>query len=495
MVNKLTLFAVLLCCCPCVFGEDVVRDSTVKIHVTSRAPDFLRPWTKANPKKSSGSGAIIDGNRILTNYHVVRYAKQIFAQFNQSTERHAAEVVVAAPELDLALLKLEVESELEGRPHLEIQGGIPEFKGTVNVYGYPMGGDDLAVTEGIISRIEYASLSGTGSGLRIQVDAALNPGNSGGPAIVDKKITGLVFSGIREADGIGYLIPADEIIRFLDDAKDGKYDGKPNLFDDLQTTENSALRDKLQLKSDQTGIMVKQPYRDDDDYQLQPWDVITKVGEELIDNKGQVRVREDLRLMFQYFIPQLAHDGLVDLTVYRNGKEVEIQVPVQSEPETVFRELRGTYPRHFICGPVVFTVVSRDLLRTLGTKGVAYLSAMESPIISRTNVKPQFPGEEIVLLRLLPHRLTKGYDTVPFGNVAKINGTDVKNLQHTVEIIRDCTDEFLTLEMGGNFETIVFNRQELIDSTEDVLSDEGIRYQYSDDLKDVWETKTKTDDE
>ena len=468
-------------------AEDQIRDSVVKIHVTSRSPDFLRPWTKLNPRKSSGSGAIISGNRILTNNHVVRYAKQIFVQFNQSTDRHPARVIAKAPGMDLAILEMEDASLIEGRPALELQEGIPEMKSTVNVYGFPIGGDDLAITEGIVSRIEYGKLSGSGAGLRIQVDAALNPGNSGGPALIGNSITGLVYSGIREADNIGYLINAKEIQRFLDDIEDGQYDGKPNIYDSLQTLENESLRAKLGLAADQTGIMVKTPYRDGEEYPLKPWDVICKVGDYPVDNKGQVKVRDDLRLMFHYFIPELVVDGKVPVTVYRDAKEVGLQVPVTRFRELVFRELKGAYPRHFIFGPAVFTVASRDLIQGLGTKGLSLMSQMNSLIITRNQSKPEYEGEEIVLLRLLPHRITKGYDSIPFGVVTHINDQKVENLKDVVKKIRDCTDEFLILTMDGNYETLVFNRADMAESTEEILGDEGIRYQYSKEFEPIWE--------
>ena len=467
-------------------AEDSIRDSVVKIHVTSRSPDFLRPWTKANPRKSSGSGAIIAGDRILTNNHVVRYAKQIFVQFNQSTDRHPAKVLARAPGMDLAVLVMEDESLMDGRPALELEEGIPEMKSTVNVYGFPIGGDDLAITEGIVSRIEYGKLSGSGAGLRIQVDAALNPGNSGGPALIGDKITGLVYSGIREADNIGYLINAREINRFLEDIEDGTYDGKPNMFDALQTLENESLREKLGLTREQTGIMVKTPYRDDEEYPIQPWDVICKVGDYVIDNKGQVKVRDDLRLNFHYFIPELTVDGKVPVSVYRDAQEVQLLVPVTNYRDLILRELKGTYPRHFIFGPAVFTVASRDLVQALGSKGLALMTQMNSVIVARNQDKPKFAGEEIVLVRLLPHRLTKGYDTIPFGVVTQINDSEIKNLQDAVEKLRDCNDEFLTLTMDGNYETLVFRRSEMEESTEEILGDEGIRYQYSSDLDDVW---------
>ena len=65
-------------------AQDQIRDLVVKIHATQHAPNLLSPWRKRRPQQVKGSGVVIDGKRILTNAHVVRYAKQIYVQPNQS---------------------------------------------------------------------------------------------------------------------------------------------------------------------------------------------------------------------------------------------------------------------------------------------------------------------------------------------------------------------------------------------------------------------------
>ncbi len=468
---------------------DEVRDAVVKIHVTHRTPDFIRPWTKAASKKSTGSGAIIAGNRILTNAHVVHYASQIFVQFHQSTDRVPARVLHRWVGMDLALLELEDPAELEGKPVLEVAEGLPSVKETVNVYGYPMGGDDMAVTEGIISRVEFASYSSDVSGVRIQVDAALNPGNSGGPALVDGKIVGLVFSGIRTAENIGYLIPAEEIRMFLEDCDDGATDGKWALYEQLQTTENEALRERLGMDDGTTGVMVREPYSSDEDYPLKKWDVITHIGDEPIDNKGKVKVRDDLQLLFQYRVPQFTKDGKVELKVMRDKEVKTVLVPVCRKLNRIIATLDGEYPRHFVYGPMVFMPASTEMIRKAGTKGLAFFLAMESPLISRISDKPEQADQELVVYRLLTHRTMKGYGTAPYGVVRTLNGVDIQNLDQMVTILRDSKDEFLTIEPYGRHETIVFRRGDMEATTEDVLNDEGIRYQASDDLMELWEAK------
>ena len=296
-----SVVAVFFCCAPA-DARDAITNSVVKIFVTQRNPDFARPWSKESPDEVSGSGVIIDGKRILTNAHVVLYASQIFVQADQTTERVPAKVKAVAPGMDMAIIEVEKPSFFEGHPPLPVADGLPAVKQTVNVYGYPMGGEQLSVTQGIISRIEFTRIYYSVCGLRVQIDAALNPGNSGGPAVADGKIVGLVFSKFAKGENIGYLLAADEIRAFLEAVQGGTYNGKPQLWDYYQPTENEALRAKLGLTKE-SGVVVSAPFNPAPDYPLKKWDVITRIGDKPLDSQGNVKVNDSLRLTFQYFVP------------------------------------------------------------------------------------------------------------------------------------------------------------------------------------------------
>ncbi len=469
-------------------AQDTIRDSVVKIHATQRLPDFLRPWAKGTAREGSGSGAIIDGKRILTNAHVVLYASRILVQANQSTERVPATVEAIAPGIDLAILKLSNEAMFDTRPPLQLDEGLPKVKNTVNAYGFPIGGEQLSVTEGIISRVEYVPYADTEVGMRIQVDAALNPGNSGGPAIANGKIVGLVFSIIANADNIGYLIPVDEIRMFLNDIQDGKYEGKPKLLDSMQTVENKALREKLGLDAKTGGLMITRPYVTDESYPLKEWDVITHIGEQPIDNQGNIPVGDEMRLSFRYLIPKLVHDGVVDLTLWRGGQSIKVQFPVRYDNDLLIPHLSGNYPSYFTCGPLVFVTACQELVAALRGQGQAMLAVRQNPLISRWFDRKKSPDEQLVLLgpRISASPLVEGYDNQVFGVVTHINDVEIRSLAHLVETIQKAEGKFITFRVGGGYETMVFDRQELLDSTEKILEDEGIRYQMSDDLLKIW---------
>ena len=485
-----SLVVVLLFFSPVFIWADPIRNAVVKIHSSRRPPDFLRPWTKGPLRQSTGSGVVIDGNRILTNAHVVQYSSRLLVQGYQSTERLPAKIVGYAPEMDLALLELEDNSFFENRPPLQLADGIPKLKETVNVYGYPIGGDQLSITEGIISRIEFTRYFDLTPGLRIQIDAALNPGNSGGPALADGKIVGLVFSGIPSAENIGYLIPSEEICLFLSDLEDGKYNGKYKMLDEMQTVRNPALRKRLQLPADTGGVMIRKIFADREDYPLQVWDVITKIGDIPLDQEGNVQVEDNLRLSFQYLIPRYQQDGFVPLTIMRDGKEIEVQFPLVIDPDWLVKPLKGTYPQHFIFGPIVFSAGSQDLLRTAGPRGEALLASRRNPLIRRRFDLANQDQKELVVMgaRMFPHPIHEGYDPQVFAVVKKVNDQPVKGLLDLVKLIRASDGEFIIFELAGNYETLVFPRQEMFDITESILEDEGIRYQYSKELSSAWES-------
>ena len=126
-------------------------------------------------------------------------------------------------------------------------------------------------------------------------------------------------------------------------------------------TENEALRAKLGLKKE-TGVLVSCLYGAGPDFPLRRWDVITRIGEEPIDNQGNVKVKEDLRLNHEYLLPKLAKDGKVGLTIFRDGKTQEMQVPVPPNDNFVIPLLLEKYPRYFIYGPMVFMSANQKLV-------------------------------------------------------------------------------------------------------------------------------------
>src|SRR5437588_10056424 len=140
-------------------------------------------------------------------------------------------------------------------------GGIPELESTVSAYGYPLGGERMSVTTGIVSRIDFQlyTHSSVDSHLTIQISAQINPGNSGGPVMQNAKVVGVAFQGYSGdvAQGVAYMIPTPVIQRFLKDIKDGHYDKYVDLGVTTPKLQNTAHRHFLGLKDDGRGVLVE----------------------------------------------------------------------------------------------------------------------------------------------------------------------------------------------------------------------------------------------
>jgi S1-C subfamily serine protease len=470
-----------------------VEQSVVTVFATVRYPDVFKPWTKQAPREVAGSGVIIEGKRILTNAHVVLYASQVQVQANQSGNKITAAVEVAAPGIDLAVLKLEDESFFDGRPPLPRASALPDVKDPVMAYGFPTGGSSLSITKGIVSRIEFEPYRHSVSGLRIQIDAAINPGNSGGPAMAGDKMIGVAFSYLGKAQNIGYIIPNEEIELFLEDVADGRYDGKPAMFDALQTLENPALRRFLKLDASVEGIVVNEPFGRDASYPLKRWDVITRIGDTPVDNQGKIKLGTNHRVSFRYLVQKLARDGKVRLTVVRGGKALAIDLPVGADRPLVIPSLRGAYPSYFVYGPLAFSAATEELvggvLGAVASSPVAFAGVR--PLLSRLGDQPAFPGEEMVVVPgpFFPHKLVVGYGSAGGRAVKSVNGIAVRNLRHLVEILRDARGEMVTIDfLGQGQETLVLPHKEMLAATEDVLADNGIRSRGSPDTLAAWES-------
>ncbi len=478
---------------PAAAASSAVENSVVKIFSTVRNPDFGRPWTKATPTQISGSGVVIDGKRILTNAHVVHYASQIQVQAAHSGEKVSAKVEILATGIDLAILTLDDPAFFDTHPPLPRATKIPDPKDSVIVYGFPTGGTSLSVTKGIISRIEFASYNEGVAGLRIQIDAAINPGNSGGPAVVNDQMVGLAFSKLSAADNIGYIIPGEEIELFLKDIADGHYDGKWAMYDETQKLENSAMRQYLKLGPAQHGVMVAGPFNDNPDYPLKKWDVISKIGDRPIDDEGMINLGNDVRVSYRFFVQKIAQDAKVPLTIIRDGKEQNIQLPVGKFRPMLIPFLGDNYPSYYVFGPMVFTKATQEFVGRLGATSAqnalnfqTLLSTIGSPLALRRGDKPAFAGEELVVVTapFFPHKLDVGYIQSPVSWVVKsVNGIAIKNLAHLVQVLNDSKDEYLRFEFAGrDVELFIFPRQAMKDSTEGVLTDNDIRAQGSADV-------------
>jgi S1-C subfamily serine protease len=450
-------------------------DAVVKVTASLRYPNPIRPWTQAKAVEVSGSGVIIEGNKILTNAHLVEYATEVHVQSGPGADKIEARVESVARELDLAVLALTDKTFFRTRPPLPRSAKLPSARDTVEVYGFPIGGEEMSVTKGVISRIGYGPYF---PGVVLQVSAAINHGNSGGPAVVAGKMVGVVFSRLSDAENIGFVIPNEEIDFFLASVKSGRYTGKPRdaTFTQYQRLENESLRGLLKLDRRTKGIVVFPRRPSQASNPFLEFDVLTRIGGHNIDNDGMVRLPSGLRIPFFGVIPLVARANAVEVTVLRQGKLLRLSMPVTTANDRLVPGFRGEHPSYFIHGPLVFSP-ARDEAISEYFRLNPNLSTSRSLLLGRRYDRMSFPGEELVVVTtpMFDHKIAKGYDD-PLGQVlAEVNGQKVKNLRHLVEILRDSSDEHLKFRFADEgSEILVFRRTEMNRATNEILEEAGI---------------------
>ncbi|GFP79938.1 protease Do-like 9 [Phtheirospermum japonicum] len=327
-------------------------DSVVKVFCVHTEPNFSLPWQRKRQYSSSSSGFVINGKRVLTNAHSVEHYTQVKLKKRGSDTKYLATVLAIGTECDIALLTVEDDEFWEGVSPVDF-GDLPALQDAVTVVGYPIGGDTISVTSGVVSRIEILSyVYGSIELLGLQIDAAINSGNSGGPAFNDRGIcVGIAFQSLKNEDveNIGYVIPTPVIAHFIQDfEKNGTYTGFPNLGIEWQKMENPDLRLSMGMKPDQKGVLVRRiDPTSPQSKVLKPSDIILSFDEFDIANDGTVPFRHGERIGFSYLVSQKYTGDSAEIKVLRDSRTLKITVSLETQRRLIPAHIKGR-PPHII---------------------------------------------------------------------------------------------------------------------------------------------------
>jgi S1-C subfamily serine protease len=429
-----------------------VRAAVVKIFTTQQNPSYWDPWQPGWVQSPTGSGCIIPGERILTNAHVV--SNNTFLQVRRygQAEKHPARVLFVSHEADLALLTVDDKGFFEDVVPLPI-ADLPPLQQEVAALGFPAGGDSLSVTRGVLSRIEHIDyVHSARSLLAGQIDAALNPGNSGGPVVVDGHIVGIAMQVVALSQNIAYMVPTPVIRHFLDDVADGRYEGIPRLGVRTEPMENPDLRRRYEVPEGTTGVLVLGTLPGFPSGQhLKAGDVLLSIDGHLIANDGTIEFRPQERTAFTFYSDARQIGESVALGFLRGGHAMEATVPLprpMGQGDLVAGPRYDERPAYYLFGGLVFCPLTVDYVSMWGN-GYPRLSAL-------SDKPPAFDGQEVLVLsRVLAAEANEGYHDLVNLIISSVDGKKPANLAELVRLVEKGQAPFVTFVASDGREVIL----------------------------------------
>jgi S1-C subfamily serine protease len=449
--------------------------SVVQIINGFQEPNWAAPWLFDIPHFASGTGFLIEGNRIMTNAHVVAWAQQLRVRRYHDPKPYFAKVEFVGHDIDLAVLKVEDPSFYEGMKPLTF-GNLPKVRSTVITYGFPAGGQQISYTRGVVSRIEvqgYAHI-GNRAFLAAQTDAAINPGNSGGPVIQEDKVVGVAFEGISGLQNTGYFIPTGIINHFLTDIKDGAYDGVPEAGLRMVALQNPAFRRMLKLpENSNRGVRVDRMLDIPTTKALIKLnDVIMQVGDYPVDDDGTITY-EGNTVGVSAAIDRAQNNDLLPLHVWRDGQMIDLKLPVKIYTNDYAQGNQyDVLPRYYIYGGMVFTSLSLDYLKTFGHD---YTNSAGRELIYELAYRhiedpEHWRPEPVVLASILGHSVNANLHVRGQAMVDKINGVPIERLSDVPKAFAAGTGKDDIVEFLPDHHFEVLRRDDAVKANSDILN-------------------------
>lgn len=402
----------------------------VRVFATTQDPDHDSPWQTRSPSSSTGSGVIIEGGAILTGAHVVANATFLQVQKPSHPDKAIVRVRAVCHDADLALLEVIGDANFLDDVEPAQLGEMPKLRDQVSVVGYPVGGEEISITEGVVSRIEVQRYSHSQRHLlAVTVDAAINSGNSGGPVFgAPGKVVGIAFQKLTGVDNIGEMVPPPVIRTFLEGVAKGKPPQVPALGVVTQNLENPLLRKRLGVPAGLSGVAVVQiDYDSASDGALKIRDVITSVDGMQVANNGTVLYGGKHRTRFDVILGHHYVGDTIELGVLRDGVAMVLPVTLKPWRPLVVRTRYDQAPRYVIYGGLVFQALTRDVLTTWdkwwnkAPKEFLYYYYLGTRSAAR--------GEVVILSQILADEINVGYGHLYNEGIATVDGVAPRDLE------------------------------------------------------------------
>src|SRR5438128_315123 len=438
-----------------------IQKSLVRITSTEVEPDYRAPWNTGAIGRGVGAGFVIEGPRIMTNAHVVSNTRYLTVERDGDPNKYPARVVFVAHDCDLALITVDSPEFFKNMVPLGF-GGIPELESTVSAYGYPIGGERMSVTTGIVSRIDFQlyTHSSIDQHLAIQISAQINPGNSGGPVMQKAKVVGVAFQGYSGdvAQGVAYMVPTPVINRFLKDVGDGRYDGYVDLGITPLKLQNPAQRKFLGLKDDGRGVLVGTVVAAGPCAKiLRPGDVLLSIDNHPIASDGNVELEGERVEMPEVVERKFKHDS-VKFEIWRDKQSTSGSVQLDTVPPYLMQSHKyDVRPRYVVYGGLLFQPLTLDLVEAYQPTDLRLRHFFDFYVLDQLYLEHP---DVIVLTNILPDPINTYLAPYRGQIVDSINGKKIHTLDELTKALAEPADRFV-IDMIGDGPPLVLDPKQV----------------------------------
>jgi len=456
-----------------------IKSSVVLIEVVMQKPDYNDPWKMKSEIYKYGSGCIIDGGRILTNAHIVADQKHIRVQKAGDIEKYTAEVEFVGHDCDLALLKVKNPEFFKGVFPIKL-GGIPAEGDQVTAYGFPVGGNKISITQGVVSRIEMQRYGHSGyTYIAVQIDAALNHGNSGGPVLKGDRLSGIAFGVVPSSEKTGYIIPIPVIKRFLMDIRDGRYDGFPSVKCGFQSIENNAMNSILKLKDNKHGVCITSIEFGNTLWNvLQEGDILLSLDGVPIAKDGTIDFVNNDRIDFGHLMCRHQIGDKVELVFLRNGEMHKKRVRLQAEKRLVALPQYDLKPSYYIFSGLLFMPLTSDYIDTWGEE----YPPVELLYHYVHGKLKDGQSQVVLLIKVMAHEVNQGYDSMSNLIIRSVNGKSIGRMADLPSAFSRPLGVFHVIEFENGYK-IILDASEVEKAHTEILNKYNISRDRSEDMQ------------
>lgn len=451
--------------------------AVVRIENAASIPDYRTPWNGARPASGTGTGFLIGPNQFLTNAHVVSNSSRLIIRGVDDGTPHLAKIDFIAHDCDLALLSLHDASAFTDVKPLTLKDELPLLDSEVIAVGYPVGGDRISVTRGIVSRIDFRGYahSGADQHLAIQIDAAINPGNSGGPVLQNGKVIGVAFQGFSGAvaQNVGYIIPGPVVRRFLEDIKDGRYDHYADLAIGTFELENPALRAAVGLPDNGQGVLVTSV-----DSQgtcggtLKRGDVLLEIDGKPIASDGFIEFEEE-RVNLNEIAERKFVGDKIKLKFWRDRQAHEAEVELKRL--TSYLMAANQYekrPEYLVYAGLVFQPLNRNLMEAFNFSNSRIRYIYNYYVEKELHYELPQP---VILTQVLPDSINTHLEGMAGQLVSEINGVKITKMKDVVEALAKEEGDFVVIKLAGEGRPLVLERSRIPAAHNRINQQYGVR--------------------